>query len=69
MNMDPAMVRQSAAMMKNMSPEQLKAMGQAAEQMYKSGNLPPGMGGMGGMGGGFPAYAPPVQPVATASEK
>ncbi len=49
MNIDPAMLRQSAAMMKNMSPDQLKNMTEMAQKMHASGQLPK----MPGMAGGF----------------
>jgi tetratricopeptide (TPR) repeat protein len=45
MNIDPAMLRQSAAMMKNMSPEAQKNMFEMAQKMHASGQMPniPGM--------------------------
>ena len=42
MNVDPAMLRQSAAMMQNMTPEQVKNMTEMASKMYANGQLPPG---------------------------
>lgn len=49
MDLDPAMVRQSAAMMKNMSSEQQKQMFEMAQRMQSTGQFP-GMPGMGNTG-------------------
>ena len=42
MNVDPAMLRQSAAMMHNMSPDQVKNMTEMASKMYANGQFPAG---------------------------
>lgn len=47
MNIDPQLMRQSAAMMKNMPPDQLRNMTEMAKKMQSEGRMPPGMGGMG----------------------
>lgn len=56
MNVDPQLMRQSAAMMKNMSPEQIRNMTEMARKMQAEGRMPPGMGGM-----GMPNFAAPPQ--------
>lgn len=61
MDFDPAMMRQSMNMMKNMSPEQIKSMAETAKRMQESGQFPRGSGGFPGSGPkqSAPAYEPP----------
>lgn len=63
MNFTPEMMAQAQEMMKNMTPEQLEQTRKMAQQMYASGQMPPGMGGMPGYrpgaGSGVPSAPTP----------
>jgi hypothetical protein len=64
MNVDPSMLRQSANMMKNMSPEQLKSMTEMAKKMYPDGKFPKNPGAF-----PRPNFPPAPAPSSTVQEK